>query len=56
MVEDADRFRRERRLGWAIGRDKKDCDNLENLAKTGDIVIKLKEMVGPTTVLRDQES
>ncbi|MEK7097665.1 MAG: hypothetical protein AAB906_02360, partial [Patescibacteria group bacterium] len=35
-----------------IGRDKKDCDNLENLAKTGDIVIKLKEMVGPTTVLR----
>lgn len=35
-----------------IGRDKKDCDNLENLAKTGDIVIRLKEMVGPTTVVR----
>lgn len=41
-----------------IGRDKKDCDNLENLAKTGDIMIRLREMVGPTTVLRikDYES
>jgi len=42
----------ERDVLVVIGRDKKDCDNLENLAKTGDIVIRLKEMVGPTTVLR----
>lgn len=35
-----------------IGRDKKDCDNLENLAKTGDIVVKLKDAVGPTTIIR----
>ncbi len=35
-----------------IGRDKEDCANLEKLAKKGDIMIKLKEMVGPLTIVR----
>jgi tRNA U34 2-thiouridine synthase MnmA/TrmU len=35
-----------------IGRDKEDCENLEKLAKKGDIMIKLKEIVGPTTLIR----
>ncbi len=35
-----------------VGRDEKDCDNLEKLAKNGDVVVKLKEIVGPTTLIR----
>lgn len=35
-----------------VGRDKNDCENLEKLAKKGDVVIKLKDEVGPTTIIR----
>jgi tRNA U34 2-thiouridine synthase MnmA/TrmU len=35
-----------------VGRDKNDCENLEKLAKNGDIIIKLKNEVGPTTLAR----
>ena len=35
-----------------IGRDKEDCENLEKLAKKGDIMVKLKEIVGPLTIVR----
>lgn len=38
-----------------VGRHQKDNENLEKLAQTGDIVIKLKEITGPTSVLRTKK-
>lgn len=35
-----------------VGRNQDDCENLKKLAKRGDIVVELKEEVGPTTVVR----
>jgi hypothetical protein len=39
-----------------VGRHKEDNENLEKLAQTGDIVIKLKEITGPTSILRAKNS
>ncbi|MFA6171303.1 MAG: tRNA 4-thiouridine(8) synthase ThiI [Patescibacteria group bacterium] len=38
-----------------VGRNEKENNELEKLAKTGDIVIKLKELNGPTTLIRNME-
>jgi len=38
-----------------VGRDEKENNELERLAKKGDIVVKLKEMMGPTTLIRNME-
>ena len=37
---------------FIIGRHKKDNEKLEKVAQKGDIVIELKEIVGPTTVIK----
>jgi len=36
----------------AVGRDKGDCEALEKLAKTGDILMELESEIGPLTVVR----
>ena len=38
-----------------VGRHKEDNENLERLAKKGDIMIELKEMAGPLTIIRKLE-
>jgi hypothetical protein len=38
-----------------VGRDEKENNELERLAKKGDIVVKLKELNGPTTLIRNME-
>lgn len=38
-----------------VGRDKAESEKLEKLAKTGDIVVKLDKMTGPTTLVRLEE-
>jgi len=38
-----------------IGRHLNDNENLEKLVKSGDIMLKLKEIVGPTTLIRIKE-
>lgn len=48
---DANKIRRKNIL-VVVGRKKEECENLEKLAKKGDIVIELKEMVGPLTIVR----
>ncbi len=35
-----------------VGRDKEDNDNLERILKKGDFMLQLKEMTGPSTLLR----
>ncbi len=41
-----------RKVMAVIGRNKEECENLEKLAKKGDIVVELKEEVGPLTIVR----
>jgi len=36
-----------------VGRDKEDCEALEKLARKGDIIMELKEVKGPLTVVRN---
>lgn len=38
-----------------IGRNKEECENLEKLARKGDVVVELKEEVGPRTVVRSKD-
>ncbi len=38
-----------------VGRDKADCENLEKLAQKGDILMELKDIKGPMTLVRKLE-
>jgi tRNA-uridine 2-sulfurtransferase len=38
-----------------VGRDANDNENLTRVAQTGDFVVELKEIPGPTTLIRDKE-
>jgi tRNA U34 2-thiouridine synthase MnmA/TrmU len=39
-----------------VGRDKEESENLEKLAKNGDVVVELKDEVGPVTIVRMQNA
>lgn len=39
-----------------IGRNKEDNEKIKNLAKAGDIIVELKDEVGPTTIIRSKKS
>ncbi len=41
-----------KRILVVVGRHKEDNENLERVAKKGDFMLELKEMMGPTTIIR----
>jgi len=47
---------RNKKVLAVIGRDEKDNNNLEKLVKKGDVMIELKEISGPLTVVRNYKS
>ncbi len=39
-----------------VGRDKKDCEELEKLSRKGDVLMELKDVKGPLTIVRSSDS